>query len=216
MSEYLHYLIKNSNVVFWDFDGVIKDSVSVKSIAFEKLFSIYGPKILKKVRAHHEKNTGVSRFNKIPLYMSWTNELVTDKSIQEFCNKFSLFVKQSVIDSPWVPGFLEVIKSNHNKQKHILMTATPKDEIEDILEKLNIRNFFYKVYGAPILKNEVISLELKLSASKPENAILIGDSDSDYEAARDNGILFFLRRTDLNKDLQKICKDNTFEDFINE
>ena len=216
MSEYLHYLIKNSNVVFWDFDGVIKDSVRAKSIAFEKLFSIYGSKISKKVRVHHEKNGGVSRFDKIPLYMSWSNELVTNKSVQEFCNKFSLLVKQSVIDSPWVPGFLEVIESNYNKQKHILVSATPEDEIEDILEKLDIRHFFYKVCGAPILKNKVISTELNNLALKPENAILIGDSDSDYEAAKDNGILFLLRRTDLNKDLQKICKDNTFEDFINE
>ena len=47
-------------------------------------------------------------------------------------------------------------------------------------------------------------------------AILIGDSNSDYEAAIDNGIFFLLRCTDLNKDLQKKCKDNTFEDFINE
>ena len=89
MSEYLHYLIKNSNVVFWDFDGVIKDSVSVKSIAFEKLFSIYGPEISKKVREHHEQNIGLSRFEKIPLYMSWSDELITDESVQEFCNKFS-------------------------------------------------------------------------------------------------------------------------------
>ena len=92
--------------------------------------------------------------------MSWSNELVTNKSVQKFCNKFSLIVKQSVIDSPWVPGFLEVIESNYNRQKHILMTGTPKDEIEDILEKLDIRHFFYKVCGAPIIKNEVISIEL--------------------------------------------------------
>jgi phosphoglycolate phosphatase-like HAD superfamily hydrolase len=216
MSEYLHYLIKSSNVVFWDFDGVIKDSVRVKSIAFEKLFSIYGPKISKKVKVHHEKNPGLSRFNKIPLYMSWSNELVTNKNVQEFCKNFSLMVKKSVIDSPWIPGFLEVIESNHNKQKHILMTSTPQDEIEDILEILDIRHFFYKIYGAPSLKNEAISIELNNLGFQPEQAILIGDSNSDYEAAIDNGIFFFLRRTDLNKDLQKICKDNTFEDFINE
>ncbi len=216
MSEYLHHLVNYSKVVFWDFDGVIKDSVEVKSMAFEKLFSIYGSKISNKVRAHHEKNGGVSRFDKIPLYMSWSNELVTNKSVQEFCHKFSSLVKQSVIDSPWVPGFLEVIESDRNKQKHILVTATPKDEIEDILEKLGIRRFFYKVYGAPVLKKEAISMELNNLAIKPENAIMLGDSNSDYEAAKDNGVLFLLRCTDLNKDLQKICKDNTFKDFINE
>jgi HAD superfamily hydrolase (TIGR01549 family) len=216
MSEYLRHLVNYSKVVFWDFDGVIKDSVEVKSIAFEKLFSIYGSKISRKIREHHEKNGGVSRFDKIPLYMSWTNELVTNEGVQKFCNQFSLLVKQSVIDSPWVPGFLEFIGSNHNKQKHILVTATPKDEIEEILEKLDIKHFFYKVYGSPVLKKDAIFMELNNLAIEPKNAIMLGDSNSDYKAAKNNGILFILRCTDLNKDLQKICKDNTFKDFINE
>jgi HAD superfamily hydrolase (TIGR01549 family) len=216
MSEYLDRLVNRYKVIFWDFDGVIKDSVEVKSIAFEKLFSIYGSEISNKVRAHHEKNGGISRFDKIPLYMSWSKELVTNESVQEFCNKFSLLVKQSVIDSQWVPGFLEFIKSNHNKQKHIIVTATPKNEIDEILEELKIRHFFYKVHGSPVPKKDAISIELNNLSIKPENAIMLGDSNSDYEAAKDNSILFVLRRTDLNKDLQKICKDNTFKDFINE
>ncbi len=45
---------------------------------------------------------------------------------------------------------------------------------------------------------------------------MLGDSNSDSKAAKNNGILFILRCTNLNKDLQKICKDNTFKDFINE
>ena len=36
------------------------------------------------------------------------------------------------------------------------------------------------------------------------------------EAAKSNNVMFFLRRTDLNKDLRKLCKGNTFKDFINE
>jgi HAD superfamily hydrolase (TIGR01549 family) len=121
-----------------------------------------------------------------------------------------------VINSPWVPGFLEVIESNTSKQKHILVTATPKDEIEYILEKLGIRSFFYKVYGTPILKKDAISIELNNLAIKPKNAIMLGDSNSDYQAAKYNSVSFFLRCTDLNKDLQTICKNNTFKDFINE
>ena len=31
-------LLKTMQVVFWDFDGVIKDSVVVKSKGYEKLF----------------------------------------------------------------------------------------------------------------------------------------------------------------------------------
>ena len=216
MPENLHLLVKYSEAVFWDFDGVIKESVEVKSLAFEKLFAIYGSEISKKVREHHEQNTGLSRFDKIPIYMSWSGEFVSDKSVQEFCTKFSYLVKKAIINSPWVPGFLEIFESNTSKQKHILVTAAPKDEIDYILEELGIESFFYKVYGAPSPKKDAISMELINLAIKPENAIMIGDSSNDYEAAKNNNIMFFLRHTDLNKDLHKICRGNTFKDFINE
>ena len=40
-------LIKTASVIFWDFDGVIKDSVSVKSDAFVQLFLPFGKQISK-------------------------------------------------------------------------------------------------------------------------------------------------------------------------
>ena len=60
--------IINARVVFWDFDGVIKDSVPVKTEAFRKLFLSYGADITDKVVKHHLANGGVSRFKKIPYY----------------------------------------------------------------------------------------------------------------------------------------------------
>ena len=47
--------IQDSEVIFWDFDGVIKDSVSVKAEAFKILFSEYGREIVQKVVNHHYK-----------------------------------------------------------------------------------------------------------------------------------------------------------------
>ena len=41
-------LLKNYDVIFWDFDGVIKESVEVKSNAFEQLFSPFGKEVSKK------------------------------------------------------------------------------------------------------------------------------------------------------------------------
>ena len=216
MQKSLIKLVNRAEAVFWDFDGVIKESVEIKSKAFEELFSTYGSNITDKIRIHHERNGGISRFEKIPLYLSWSKGLATNEMVQDFCDRFSLLVKQSVIDSPWVPGFLVFMAHNCKRQKHILVTATPVDEIEEILEGLNIKHFFYKIYGSPATKKNAINLELKNLKINPENAIMFGDSSSDYEAARDNGILFLLRCTGLNKDLQRICKDNVFKDFTNE
>jgi HAD superfamily hydrolase (TIGR01549 family) len=216
MQKYLERLVDQAEVIFWDFDGVIKDSVEVKSMTFEKLFSDYGQNLADRVREHHERNGGVSRFEKIPLYLSWSNEVVTNKKVQEFCNKFSLMVKQSVIDSPWVDGFLEFFERHHKAKKYILVTATPIEEIEEILQSLNIRHFFYKVYGSPNTKSDAIKEILRDLKIESKHAIMLGDSESDFKAAKENNVLFFLRCTELNKNLQSACKDRIFKDFINE
>jgi phosphoglycolate phosphatase-like HAD superfamily hydrolase len=216
VQKHLERLVDRAEVVFWDFDGVIKDSVEVKSTAFEKLFSDYSQSLVDRVREHHEKNGGVSRFEKIPLYLSWSNEVITRKKVQEFCNRFSLLVKQSVIDSPWVDGFLEFFECHHKAKKYILVTATPIEEIEEILQSLNIRHFFYKIYGAPNTKSDAINETLRGLKIESKHAIMLGDSESDYKAAKDNNVLFFLRGTELNKNLQAACKDWIFKDFINE
>jgi len=216
MRKSLEKLINQSEVIFWDFDGVIKDSVEVKSIAFEKLFSDYGYDFSERVRSHHERNMGVSRFEKIPLYLSWSNEIITSNIIQEFCNRFSLLVKQSVIDSPWVHGFLEFIERHQTKKKHIIVTATPAEEIEEILHALNIRHFFYKIYGSPGSKSDAINEVLKELKTGSEHAIMLGDAESDYSAAKENDILFFLRSTEQNKNLQVICMDYVFRDYFSE
>jgi len=216
MQIYLEKLVSQAEIIFWDFDGVIKDSVEVKSTAFEKLFSDYSKELVVKVRAHHERNGGQSRFEKIPLYLSWSDEVVTDKKIQEFYHRFSLLVKQSVIDSPWVYGFLDFIERNYKVKKHVLVTATPIKEIEEILQELNIQHFFYKVYGAPYPKGGIIKKTLREMKVSPKHAIMLGDSVSDFNAAKDNNVLFFLRSTMLNQNLQSKCKQYMFKDFTNE
>ena len=41
--------LKSAKIIFWDFDGVIKDSVEVKSAVFGQLFLPFGKIVAKKV-----------------------------------------------------------------------------------------------------------------------------------------------------------------------
>ena len=54
--------------VIFDFDGVIAESVQVKTDAFATLYEQYGEYIVTKVIEHHEANGGMSRFEKIRFY----------------------------------------------------------------------------------------------------------------------------------------------------
>jgi len=216
MNKSLKKILNDSSVIFWDFDGVIKDSVAIKASAFQMLFSKYGKRVADLIETHHIENGGLSRFEKIPLYLSWSGERVTKENIEKYCHKFSLLVKRSTIDSPWVPGVQKYLELNYNKKKFILVTATPRDEIEDVLKELSIQNYFMAVYGSPILKINAIRDSINRFKIEEENVIMIGDSLIDYEAAVKNNILFALRRTEHNLSLQKRLICFKFKDFNDE
>jgi HAD superfamily hydrolase (TIGR01549 family) len=189
--------------IFWDFDGVIKDSVDVKTMAYERLFLPYGASVSRSVREHHEVNGGMSRFDKIPLYLRKAGVVITDNVVEEFCSKFSNMVMERVINSPWVPGALEYLKKAHASTRFVLVTATPKNEIEVILERLGIRSYFQYVYGAPLPKTDAIAEVMTRHSLKPEQALMIGDASADLIAAVNNSVCFLLRQTPINGLLQK-------------
>ena len=56
------------NAIIFDFDGVVLESLNVKTNAFKKLYEPYGSDISKRVVEHHLENGGVSRFDKIKFY----------------------------------------------------------------------------------------------------------------------------------------------------
>ena len=205
-----------ANLIFWDFDGVIKDSVDVKSEAYKTLFLPFGKNIAMKIRKHHDANGGVSRFDKIPLYLDWVGESGGNAQIEEFCNRFSRLVQQSVIDSPWVPGVQEYLLNNYEKQDFVLVTATPQEEIARILSTINIGHCFREVYGAPKSKAQAIKEVLIKFKYAPSQALMIGDSESDFEAAQANFVPFLLRCTPLNLSLQAIYTGPMFEGLNHE
>jgi phosphoglycolate phosphatase-like HAD superfamily hydrolase len=204
-------LLRAARVIFWDFDGVIKDSVTAKSDGFEQLFLPYGKEIAGRVREHHEANGGVSRYEKIPVYLSWAGETVTGAKVREFCDRFSKLVLQAVINSPWVPGVREYLQKQHVRQCFVLLSATPQGEITHILEALNIASCFQAVHGAPISKAAAICDELRHLQCPAKAGLVVGDSATDLLSAQTNHVPFLLRRTPMNMQLQGQYLGASFE-----
>lgn len=204
----------NKEVIFWDFDGVIKDSVSVKTKAFSKLFEKYGREIQEKVVSYHLENGGVSRFDKVKyFYSNFLSETISKTKLNEICSRFGEIVLQGVIDSPWVPGAEEYLRSNPYNQKFIIVTGTPQKEIEYIVEKLDLMDVFVSIHGTPGDKHEIVKKYIEQNSSKNDDLLLIGDSRTDYEAAILNNISFILRRTKNNAFMHKLKNMHVINDF---
>ena len=209
-------VLASANIIFWDFDGVIKDSVDIKTEAYENLFQPYRPEIARRIREHHEANGGVSRFDKIPLYLEWAGQSASPEQIEKCCQQFSQAVVQAVIDSPWVPGVRECLLKHYMDQYFVLVTATPQDEIEKILCSLQLSHCFKEIFGAPTKKDRAIKEVLERLKCSPDETFMIGDSESDLLAAQANSVRFLLRRTPRNGRLQATYQGPTFDDLNDE
>jgi phosphoglycolate phosphatase-like HAD superfamily hydrolase len=207
-------LLLKFRYLFFDFDGVIKDSVEIKSDVFEHLFSTFGGEVSRKVKNHHKANGGISRFEKLPIYLEWSGQSPSKELVDEYAEKFSSLVKKKVVASEWVKGVVDYLQNNHDRQTFFLVTATPQQEIEEILITLNIWRFFEKVIGTPTKKIDAIRMLLMKYAILPEEAVMIGDSIYDYEAATVNNVPFVLRKTNLNVVFQKTITTPMIDNFL--
>jgi len=208
-------MIKN---IFFDFDGVIADSVNVKTKAFEQMYLPYGNEIAEKVVNHHKANGGMSRFEKFKLYHSTFLDIdLNKKEIDELSKRFSVLVKEGVINAPEVRGSHKFLNDFKDKLNMFVITGTPTDESIEICKSRGIFSCFKGIYGSPQKKGYWSKNILQENKLKPEETIFVGDATTDYQAAVENNLVFYLREYDENIELFKkitdIIRFDNFYDF---
>lgn len=202
-----------AELVFWDFDGVVKESVDIKTRAFVDLFRPYGEEVARRVEAHHLQNGGMSRFEKIPLYVKWAGLDGTRELIDQLCARFAAIVEDAVVSSDWVPGVERLLRQSGNRSIFVLATATPQAEIESILHRLSLERRFARVFGAPTSKKDALAQGLRQFNVDPGSALMIGDATADLEAARANNVPFLLRRHGTNEKIFEHYTGTSIKDF---
>lgn len=180
--------------VIFDFDGVLVESVDIKTNAFARLFEAEGKDIVKQIVDYHLMHAGVSRFEKFRyFYKALLNRELTEQKFKELCERFSDLVMEEVIAAPYVKGGKEFLDTYSAAYKCFIATATPQKEIDDIVKKRRMERYFAGVYGAPKTKSDAVSEIIRCNQLLPSEIAYIGDAMSDYEAAVTNGIHFMAR-----------------------
>ena len=201
--------------IIFDFDGVIADSVQVKTDAFASLYEQYGDNIVTKVIEHHEANGGMSRFKKIKLYHeSFLNKTITNEKIEDLANQFSKLVVRKVIDVPYVPGVFKYIQKCYEKYNLFISTGTPTNEIKQILSARDIAEYFIGIHGSPEKKSLHITKIISKYNYHPDELIFYGDANTDINAAKQASVPFILIKNSYNQDLVKNFKGKIINNFI--
>lgn len=194
MNELLNISKEQFQAILFDFDGVLAESVNVKTQAFAKLFEKFGEEIVQKVIDYHLKNSGVSRYEKIRYYYSeYIHEPLSNGELNRLSNQFSNLVVDGVVNAPWVRGAKDFLKRYYKIIDLYVVSSTPHQEIQLIVKRRNMGKYFKGVFGYPETKGSIARRILSERRYNPEKVLFIGDSITDYQGAKEAHIKFFGR-----------------------
>jgi len=192
-------MIKN---IIFDFDGVILDSVPIKTEAYRKLFYNYNEKHVSKLVNYHELNGGISRYKKIKYFFNeLLNEEILDKEILNYANKYSILTKKELSKKKYlIEDTVNFIKKNYKNYNMHIASGADDNDLKYICNSLGLSKYFLSIDGSPTIKSDIVEEILNKNKYDTAETILVGDSINDYGAAENNDIQFYGYNNILLKD----------------
>jgi HAD superfamily hydrolase (TIGR01549 family) len=211
----------NIKAIIFDFDGVLVESVDVKTRAFARMFENKGEDVVRKVTDFHLRNGGLSRVHKFKYYYKNILETsLTEEKLKELCNTFSKLVVEEVIKSPYVNGAKEFLDKFYSKLDFYVASGTPEEELREIVMCRGMDIYFKGIYGSPEQKGDIARMILLQNGYNSEEVVFIGDSITDLNGVQESGVGFVGRVSDsadnpfAGMDVKAIKDLNDLEEII--
>jgi phosphoglycolate phosphatase-like HAD superfamily hydrolase len=177
--------------IFFDFDGVLVESLQVKIDAFRSLYAPHGREIEEKALAHYLANTGISRGIRITeCHRAFLGRELSETEVRSLSDRFGELVEDRVVACAWVPGARAVLERWYRTLPLFVVSATPNEELARILERRGMAHYFAAAHGSPPDKITVIGRLLREHGWSGEQVLMVGDGPPDQRAAAANGVAF--------------------------
>lgn len=205
--------------IFWDFDGVILDSMPIRDYGFRKIFEEFDKELVDKLLKFHTLNGGLSRYVKIRyFYNTILGVEVSEEKVQELANRFSTIMKAELTNKKYlITETVKFIEKNYKNYNFHIVSGSDEKELNYLCKELGISNYFKTIEGSPTAKNDLVRNIIKIYNYDFKDCILIGDSINDYEAANVNTMKFYgynnakLKKFDgYIESFMEITKENIF------
>tara|TARA_B110000211_G_scaffold231439_1_gene293045 strand:- start:2501 stop:3118 length:618 start_codon:yes stop_codon:yes gene_type:complete len=179
--------------IFWDFDGVIIDSMKVRDWGFRELFNRFNQDEVNQLIRYHNDNGGLSRYVKIEyFYNNILGKSISKDEIQKYALIFSKLMRNKLVDPNYlILDTISFLQKNYKKYNFHIVSGSDQEELRFLCDELNISKYFLTINGSPTSKNDLVFNLLDLFNINRSDTCLIGDSINDYEAAVINDISFF-------------------------
>lgn len=183
--------MKNYKCIIYDFDGVICDSVNIKTEAFVSLYKSFGLEVEEKVKSYHLLNGGISRYEKFKYFSKYLlNKDISENELVELGDTFSNIVLNKIIEKPTNSGVIEFLEANTKTSIQFICSGTPNEEMNKIIKEKKLDKYFKDVFGSPLSKEIIINNIINKYKLNPNEVLFFGDAMTDYNAAKDTLIDF--------------------------
>lgn len=182
--------------IVFDFDGVLVESIDIKTQAFASLYAAHGVDVVSKVVAYHLANGGVTRSNKFRYYHETLLGIPLTKDAEaKLARRFACLVEDAVVSAPTVPGALEFLERHAGTLRLFMASSTPEEELKRIVARRGMNRYFSGIYGAPATKCEIIKGIVERGHIDRRRVLMVGDALSDLHGAVRAGVQFLGRRS---------------------
>lgn len=172
------------SLIVFDCDGVLLESVEVKTQAFARIGEEFGPEARDKMVAYQRMHGGVSRYKKFEwLYRDVLGRSISEEELSALNEKFVQYAYDAVMHCPLVPGAQEVLERWHGRTPMHVASGAPHGELVRILEARGLSRYFAGIQGSPPGKTEVLRGIVTQAGVHPSDVIMIGDASTDQYAA---------------------------------
>lgn len=176
--------------ILLDFDGVIVESVDIKTRAFREIFAREVEHVDAIVALHCAK-AGVSRYEKFEaIYRDILRRPLAADEMYRLGERFAALVVEQVVTCPLVPGALEFLEDYSARLPLLLVSGTPEVELEEILKRRSLGRYFFEVHGSPRSKSAILTEVLRRHRWGSSDVLFVGDSTNDWAAAEEAGVPF--------------------------
>lgn len=201
-------------VVVWDFDGVLMDSMPVRSRGFELVLASYPKQEIQELLNYHNQNGGLSRYVKFRYFFEEIRrEKVSDTEVDGLASSFSGIMRAQLNNRDLlIQDSMTFVQAMHEDFRMHIASGSDENELRYLCKELDISRYFVSIHGSPKPKRRILADLLEANGYRVKDVVLVGDSTNDADAAFANAVDFVGYN---NKSLQGIGVGyiDSFSDF---